>query len=119
MEQFVFSVALEGHIDWVRALDFSPPGTSAPTTVSFTPTLEVLLASGSQDGYIRMWSLVPIAAAPDEGSAANDDEGGELDDQMLKDFERKIGGADGDEGGNVGQVSMKAFVISVKTRDGK
>lgn len=123
LSQFSFSLALEGHMDWVRALDFSPPGTSAPTTVTESPTPEVLLASGSQDGYIRLWSLVPIEQVPDEGSAPAEQregaEGGELDDQMLKDFERKIGGGDGDEGGNVGQVSMKAFVISTKGRNGK
>jgi WD40 repeat protein len=114
-------------LDWVRALDFSPPGTSAPTTISSSdaPSSELLLASGSQDGYIRLWSLTPLSPAEEknvkeneEGDGEAEGEGAELDDKMLEDFERKIGGGEDGQEGDVGQVSMKAFVLQVKAKDG-
>lgn len=51
---------------------------------------------------------------------ASEKDTGELDDKMLEDFERKLGGgADGEDvGGEVGQVSMKAFFLNIKDRSG-
>lgn len=46
--QFAASVALEGHTDWIRTLSFSQPLPSSS---------DVLLASGGQDNYIRLWRL--------------------------------------------------------------
>lgn len=117
-------------MDWVRALDFSPAGTSAPCVAASSSDdapLELLLASGSQDGYIRLWSLSPLSPlegrerkplVDSAGEQEEETEGAELDDKMLEDFERKIGGDGEGEGGDVGQVSMKAFVLQVKAKDG-
>lgn len=46
--QFAASVALEGHTDWIRTLSFSQP---------LPGSKDVLLASGGQDNYIRLWRL--------------------------------------------------------------
>ncbi|GAA5981676.1 hypothetical protein JCM11641_004211 [Rhodosporidiobolus odoratus] len=84
------SLSLEGHSDWVRCLSFITPlpTTSSPSSpsTSSSPTApsaydvapgEVLLASGSQDNYIRLWrfSRLPTSstsAAPAAASAETD-----------------------------------------------
>ncbi|BGP40443.1 Elongator subunit elp2 [Rhodotorula kratochvilovae] len=57
------SLSLEGHADWVRCLSFTTP---IPSSANSTPSSstaydiapgEVLLASGSQDNYIRLWRI--------------------------------------------------------------
>ncbi|KAL7415694.1 WD40-repeat-containing domain protein [Mrakia frigida] len=128
--EFAYSLSLEGHLDWVRALDFSPspPPSSSTSTSSSSSSPDLLLASGSQDGYIRLWSLIPLAPeATKEDSPVASGSGGEvLDDEMMDEFERKIAKGGGEEedsgegaGGNgVGQVSMKAFTLGVRQRDG-
>uniref|UniRef100_A0A0K3CCY1 Elongator complex protein 2 n=1 Tax=Rhodotorula toruloides TaxID=5286 RepID=A0A0K3CCY1_RHOTO len=61
--EFRRSLSLEGHTDWVRCLSFTTP---IPTDVAAAPSTstaydiapgEILLASGSQDNYIRLWRL--------------------------------------------------------------
>ncbi|GAA6050328.1 hypothetical protein JCM3770_002965 [Rhodotorula araucariae] len=57
------SLTLEGHTDWVRCLSFTtpiPPTTDAAPSTSTAYDIapgEVLLASGSQDNYIRLWRI--------------------------------------------------------------
>jgi elongator complex protein 2 len=50
--------SLEGHSDWIRALDLS----------LLTPAGHILLASGSQDNYVRLWriSTGPVQTAEDD-----------------------------------------------------
>ena len=71
---------------------------------------DLLLASGSQDNYIRLWRIAPISerdAVPEEqGEAASG-----LD--LLDEFERKIAG---EAGGNV-QISTKAHILQVTEGD--
>ncbi|KAL1411052.1 Elongator subunit elp2 [Vanrija albida] len=86
--EFWYTTSLEGHEDWIRCLSFTPyPALSGAGT-------DLLLATGSQDNYIRLWRITPAAAA-DEG----------LD--ILDEFERRLGGEDG------GVLSTKAHVLSV------
>ncbi len=47
-------VALKGHTDWIRALDFTIDASG-----------DVLLASGSQDRYIRLWRFTATQSADD------------------------------------------------------
>ena len=118
---------MEGHLDWVRALDFSP--TTSPDAT------ELLLASGSQDGYIRFWSLIhlpasaqpeaapALSAAPAPATGGAEKDGEILDDEMMDAFERKIAREEEDSGegagaNGVGQVSMKAYTLTVKQKDG-
>lgn len=64
-EQFTRSLSLEGHTDWVRCLSFTTPipageesSSSASTSTAYDIAPgEVLLASGSQDNYIRLWRI--------------------------------------------------------------
>lgn len=63
--QFRKSLSLEGHTDWIRCLSFITPvpasatidaSASTSTAYDIAPG-DVLLASGSQDNYIRLWRI--------------------------------------------------------------
>ncbi|BGO91728.1 hypothetical protein NBRC10512_006823 [Rhodotorula toruloides] len=109
--EFRKSLSLEGHTDWVRCLSFTTP---IPTdTPSFPSTStaydiapgEILLASGSQDNYIRLWRL---SRRPDEFSTpspAAEKTGDGLD--ALDELEEALAAA-GDE-----ELRVKAHDFSV------
>lgn len=88
-DEFHFTISLEGHEDWIRCLSLT-----AYPSLDGTST-DLLLATGSQDNYIRLWRITPAVAA-DEG----------LD--ILDEFERRLGGEDG------GVLSTKAHVLAVE-----
>lgn len=68
---------------------------------------DLLLASGSQDNYIRLWRIAPVTAA-----ASAETRGSGLD--LLDEFERKLAG----EAGGSAQISTKAHVLSVEDDNG-
>lgn len=49
--QFRKRASLGGHTDWIRCLAFSPPISDS------SGTNHLLLASGAQDGYVRLWRV--------------------------------------------------------------
>lgn len=104
--QFLHATTLSGHDDWVKTLGFQT-GVAAPNILT--------LASGSQDGTIRLWNIEqyikPSTAVPTSTSTA-------LSDELLDSFEASLGEvADGEEGGR--QISLKRHVITVKSDDGR
>ncbi|KAF9692895.1 hypothetical protein EKO04_009048 [Ascochyta lentis] len=62
--QFQLSATLAGHEGWIRALDFTRETTDA--------NCDLLLASASQDKYIRLWRFHPGNELPVASSALND-----------------------------------------------
>ncbi|GAA5940941.1 Elongator subunit ELP2 [Sporobolomyces koalae] len=67
---FSKSLSLEGHTDWIRCLSFTTPlprsdssTQRAPTGYDIAPG-EVLLASGGQDNYIRLWRFTRLSRTP-------------------------------------------------------
>lgn len=107
--QFIPCLSLSGHEDWIRALCFrSPP-------IAATPEEEpLILASGSQDGTIRLWNVAPFAPIP---SSKSDIETEDTKDELLDEFEAALGDvAEGEEGR---QVSLKRHVFSVKEGNGR
>ncbi|KAI0728765.1 WD40 repeat-like protein [Fomitopsis betulina] len=102
--QFVSSAVLSGHEDWVRALTFRLPEASSNPLV---------LASGSQDGTIRLWNVDAIVQKASETSKS---EGSEVNDELLDAFEAALGDlGNGEEGGR--QISLKRHVLTVKTEE--
>lgn len=101
--QFALTLSLEGHEDWVRCLSITPCPSSSGST-------DLLLASGSQDNYIRLWRISRINEREAEETVSQGDGG--LD--MLDEFERKLAG---EAGGSV-QISTKAHVLSIDGDDG-
>jgi elongator complex protein 2 len=95
---------LAGHEDWVRGLDFHQADREQP----------LVLASGSQDGSIRLWNIEPLTSNP---SPANPSPEGELADDLLDAFEASLGEvAEGEEGGK--QISLKRHVLTTKSAGG-
>ncbi|KAL4081815.1 WD40-repeat-containing domain protein [Scleroderma yunnanense] len=108
---FVRSATLPGHEDWVRALAFrfssSPHGN--------TENDYLVLASGSQDGSIRLWNI-DILVKPQAGSGDHNSSGTSLADALLDAFEASLADpTEGEEGGR--QITLKRHVISVKFQD--
>jgi elongator complex protein 2 len=62
--QFQLSATLTGHEGWIRALDFTRESSDASG--------DLLLASASQDKYIRLWRLHQGSELPVASSALND-----------------------------------------------
>ncbi|CAK7272900.1 Elongator subunit elp2 [Sporothrix epigloea] len=55
---FVLQATLKGHEDWIRSLDFGWEG------VPFSSSTDLLLASASQDKYVRLWRIHRGQSAP-------------------------------------------------------
>jgi elongator complex protein 2 len=115
------AIALEGHEDWVRCLSFSV----FPKSMN-SAEQDLMLASGSQDGYIRLWRVSRLANQ-DPNHADTRTMNGELDasvlnDEMLDEFERRMrgeGGLDADgQGGAASQLSTKAHGLRVVSAAG-
>ncbi|KAF5331613.1 hypothetical protein D9611_007734 [Ephemerocybe angulata] len=100
-DTFVQNAKLAGHEDWIRALDFHQVDEIQP----------LVLASGSQDGNIRLWNIEPIVSAVP--SAELDSPG----DDLLDAFEASLAEvAEGEEGGR--QISLKRHVLTTKSSAG-
>lgn len=62
---FTLQATLSGHENWIRSLSFTPEDPSCPASS------DLILASASQDRYIRLWRIhageqLPAATASDE-----------------------------------------------------
>jgi elongator complex protein 2 len=69
-----------------------------------------MLASGSQDNYVRLWRISPVqqSQSVQVSKTAGEQDANGLD--LLDEFERKLAG---EAGGSV-QISTKAHVLSVE-----
>ncbi|KAF8450443.1 WD40-repeat-containing domain protein [Boletus edulis BED1] len=110
---FVRSVALPGHEDWVRALAFCAPTPS----VGIPANEQLILASGSQDGSIRLWNISALGDPQVEKHQGDENAStGSLSDDLLDAFEASfVDPAEGEEGGR--QISLKRHIITVKSKD--
>lgn len=76
---FVLSATLTGHEGWIRSLDFTPEGEGdddeqeeATADGGSPATSDLLLASASQDKYIRLWRVHRGKELPAQAAAASD-----------------------------------------------
>jgi elongator complex protein 2 len=69
-----------------------------------------MLASGSQDNYVRLWRISPVqqSQSVQVSKTAREQDANGLD--LLDEFERKLAG---EAGGSV-QISTKAHMLSVE-----
>ncbi|KAG1874502.1 WD40-repeat-containing domain protein [Suillus subalutaceus] len=106
---FIRSVTLSGHEDWIRALAFRAPS---------TPNDPLVLASGSQDGTIRLWNVESFAKMQAQSQTHGKHSADDLSDDLLDAFEASLGdlGADAEEGGR--QISLKRHILTVKSNSG-
>lgn len=63
---FTLRATLTGHEGWIRSLDFTLENLSSPTTS------DLLLASASQDKYIRLWRIHQGTELPVQAANASD-----------------------------------------------
>ena len=126
-EGFTRRLALEGHEDWVRGLDWTlfpasaSPSSDADDTAGEAGAQDLMLASASQDGYIRLWRVSRVAASPADptpaavaAAAAAADGPEELNDAMLDAFERRMtGDAAGATSRSATQLSTKAQMMDL------
>lgn len=108
---FLLSATLEGHEDWIRCLAFSLPAASSDSAGNTSLPEPLTLASGSQDGYVRLWAINPLASRGD-----SKDVPGDLNDDLLDAFEQSLNEVAEDEGGK--QISNRMHVIAVKDPSG-
>ncbi|TIC17714.1 WD40 repeat-like protein [Wallemia mellicola] len=99
-DSFVKSLSLEGHEDWVRALTFG--------TFSTEHGDNLVLASGSQDGYIRLWNISTHSTQNRESKENVHIDKTTLNSALLDDFERKMEEADA----NSSSLSTKSHVFT-------
>lgn len=62
---FTLKATLTGHEGWIRSLDFTPETPNSSTS-------DLLLASASQDKYIRLWRIHQGTELPVQASTASD-----------------------------------------------
>ncbi|KAJ9119509.1 hypothetical protein QFC22_003217 [Naganishia vaughanmartiniae] len=121
---FTRSLVLEGHEDWIRSLDFAvfpklSDGDLDSPAATPVEGEDLMLASGSQDGYIRLWRVTELSqsstGAERVGTLAKGktDESDLLDDDMLDEFERQMTGEAGGTARGGKQLSTKAHVITL------
>ncbi|GAA5979745.1 hypothetical protein JCM5350_002033 [Sporobolomyces pararoseus] len=119
---FKKSLSLEGHTDWIRCLSFTTPisltsssstsSTSAPIGYDIAPG-EVLLASGGQDNYIRLWRFSRLShstsvkpTVPQNGLSALD--------ELEKALAEKDPSSKAAVGGKEGELRVKAHDFSIE-----
>jgi elongator complex protein 2 len=98
---------LTGHEDWVKSLAFCAP---------VSPADPLVLASGSQDGTIRLWNVEPFAT--DGSRSLSRANGDTLSDDLLDAFEASFGDFADDEAGGR-QISLKQHIVTVKVDEKK
>lgn len=110
--QLNHAISLEGHEDWVRCLSISTFPSSTSTSSFSSSANDLVLASGSQDNYIRLWRISPAFTGGEQQSEEKGpaEAAGGLD--MLDEFERKLAGEAGGSGSV--QISTKAHLLSVE-----
>lgn len=96
---------MPGHEDWVKSLAFAAAA-AGPSTLT--------LASGSQDGTIRLWIIEKLVKEKKVANNVSDD----INDDLLDSFEASLGDlGEGEEGGR--QISMKRHILTVKNNLGR
>ncbi|TKX22058.1 putative elongator complex protein-1 [Elsinoe australis] len=96
-KEFSLAATLSGHEGWVRSLDFTKESTS--------PGSDILLASASQDKYIRLWRLNRGQDLPTTSTASQDPSLGILG-KSLSNKPHYIG-----QGASLHSITFEALLI--------
>jgi elongator complex protein 2 len=120
--EFKKSLSLEGHTDWIRCLSFTTPiPTSASTDLSsfgydIAPG-EVLLASGGQDNYIRLWRFTRLShttSTSTKPAKSSNDNGLSALDELEKALAEKNPSPSASGTGKEGELRVKAHDFSIE-----
>lgn len=102
-DKFIKVATLQGHEDWIKSLAFK---------CDISGAAALTLASGSQDGTIRLWNIERYEK--DKKLSESTDE---LSDDLLDSFEASLGELADEEGGR--QISLKRHIFATKGSDGR
>ena len=102
---FSHKLSLEGHEDWVKSLDFCDTGISEHDQSTQNV---VMLASGSQDGSVRLWKFAIQSNQSATHSPANPSD----------EFERIVSKIQADLSTNDGEISTRAHNFDLH-KDGR
>ncbi|CAB5361797.1 unnamed protein product [Rhizophagus irregularis] len=126
--QFIESLSLQGHENWIRSLSFATYTTPiSPQNLSSNDIKneyklqegDLLLASGSQDKYIRIWKISLVKNDQEEVDKGKGNENGNEKKSLIKDLLANVLD-DGTFSGNKVQLSTKAHIIDVEVaKDGE
>ncbi len=108
---FEFKLSLEGHEDWVKSLDLCSTLT-ADASQNELDTL--MLASGSQDGSVRLWKIAPSLA----DDADHQPDAAPTSSRADHDFEQMASKIESDQSTKAGEISTRAHPFSVTSADG-
>ncbi|GAB5592388.1 Elongator subunit elp2 [Umbelopsis nana] len=118
--QFAKSLSLPGHDNWIRSLQFATY-TQDPSELesrASSHTLrhgDLILASGSQDKYIRLWKVSPEESSGKQVSTSSEPaaetDGGTLTKDMLEALEESV------KTGESMQLSTKAHLFEAVDND--
>ncbi|KAJ3086386.1 Elongator subunit elp2 [Quaeritorhiza haematococci] len=114
--QFVHSVSLQGHTDWIRSMDIatysSISSSSAPQYHQFRNG-DLIIATGSQDKYIRLWKISDITDgnSASASSSSSTDSSNQDSSDLTQDLLDALANAEVGDGGL--QLSTKAHLLEV------
>ncbi|PWZ01871.1 WD40 repeat-like protein [Testicularia cyperi] len=119
--QFRHKLAIEGHEDWIKSLDLCCTRTALPEEDGLASESEsardtLMLASGSQDGSVRLWKIAPVAtpSSPEQtGSQAMSDASGRRGEEEQDEFEKMVSKIEADRMNQDGEISTRAYPFSV------
>ncbi|PWN52592.1 WD40 repeat-like protein [Violaceomyces palustris] len=108
---FAHKLSLEGHEDWVRSLDICAPKVEG---VDRFDGAALMLASGSQDGSVRLWRIGEhrVQPAGDRGASPSAPNPGKQADE----FEQMVSKIERDLSQHKGEISNRAHVFDVQGR---
>ncbi|GBC05107.1 hypothetical protein RclHR1_06030007 [Rhizophagus clarus] len=120
--QFVESLSLQGHENWIRSLSFATY--TAPISSQNLSSNNIkkeyklqdgdlLLASGSQDKYVRIWKVSLVRNDQEEVDKEQEKENENEKKFSIKDLLANVSD-DGTFSGNKVQLSTKAHIIDVE-----
>lgn len=120
-EQFKKSLSLEGHTDWIRCLSFTTPIPLPAVSDADTSSAgydiqpgEVLLASGGQDNYIRLWRFTRLSHSTSASESSAPASGLSALDELEKALAEKDPSGSTAAGGTEGELRVKAHDFSVQ-----
>ncbi|KAJ3015767.1 UNVERIFIED_CONTAM: Elongator subunit elp2, partial [Siphonaria sp. JEL0065] len=115
-KKFAKSLALQGHTDWIRDIDVATFTAANNPNVSGYSNGDLMVASASQDKYVRLWKVSEAGSdsGKSDATAPSTATGNSEFDDAIEMLEALVG----EEGEGGRQLSTKAHIIEVALADG-
>ncbi|KAJ3076285.1 Elongator subunit elp2 [Podochytrium sp. JEL0797] len=113
--QFTKTLSLHGHTDWIRDIDVVPFTSAGNANVPGFSDGDLMIATASQDKYIRLWKVCETSTRAEESVApvAVDSSAVGASNSEFDDAIEMLEALVGEEGEGGRQLSTKAHLIEV------